>query len=115
MRESLVKVGQVFVDAGIIWVGDPCYVMSPESSHGPKTWDEFCGLTFDKQHEIKVPGVDDARIPTIPLGDGIGICFPTVYGDGSYPVYGVIKDGAIHQIRIDISGEYDEEDDEDCL
>ena len=69
------KIGEIGVDAGECWIGDPCYVLGKDSSHGPKTWAEFCQ---------KLPM---AHTPSEPLGKGIGFCIPTGYGDGEYPVY----------------------------
>lgn len=59
----------------MIWVGDPCYVIGRDSSHGPEDWAEFCAKT-----NLDQP-VDE------PLGDGIGFAIESGYGDGSYPVY----------------------------
>lgn len=45
-------VGHVDVDAGCIWVGDPCYVLHKEEDQKPKDigkdWSEFCDLMFDR-------------------------------------------------------------------
>ena len=75
MKNEWEKIGTIGVDAGLCWVGDPCYVLGLDSSHGPKTWDAFCeklSMTTD---------------PSEPLGKGIGFAISTGYGDGEYPVY----------------------------
>lgn len=69
------KIGTVGVDAGMIWVGDPCYVLGRDSSHGPKNWQEFCSKTDAHQDYSE------------PLGKGIGFAISSGYGDGSYAVY----------------------------
>lgn len=67
-------VGNVFVDAGLIWVGDPCYVMGDDASSRVTDWMDFCG---------KLP----ERNVNAPLGDGTGLAISSGFGDGSYPVY----------------------------
>jgi len=71
------KVGtlhRVGVDAGCIWIGDPCYVMGADSSHGVKEWGDFCRRL---NHSLPV---------CEPLGEGIGLCIDSGYGDGLYDV-----------------------------
>lgn len=63
------KIGEVRVDAGLIMVGDPFYVIPWHA------WQEFAGKC-------------DGDVSQ-PKGDGQGIVVPTTYGDGTYPVYGV--------------------------
>lgn len=78
-NDTVEQVGVAYVDAGILWVGDPCYIVGEDASHGVKTWNDFCDLTFDDANE-RADGV------TEPLGTGIGLAVNTGYGDGSYPV-----------------------------
>lgn len=78
------KVGHIDVDAGIVWIGDPCYVMHGASKDWGtlgQTWRQFC----DYLHEKIVGGVASfgAREDT----EGLGICVQTAHGDGAYPVY----------------------------
>ena len=46
MTKTVKKIGKIGVDAGLCWVGDPCYILHPETP--PKTigkdWDEFCEM-----------------------------------------------------------------------
>ena len=40
-------IGTIGVDAGIVWIGDPCYIMHKEEetpSTIGKNWGEFCDL-----------------------------------------------------------------------
>jgi hypothetical protein len=74
-----VLAGHVYVDAGLIWVGDPCYVMGDDASSRVTDWGDFCGKLFND------PGYNEGF--TKPLGDGTGIAVRSGYGDGSYPVY----------------------------
>jgi len=67
---------QVMVDAGMIWIGDPCYVMGNNASHGVKEWSDFC-------EKISSEGFPNACEP---LGHGVGVAVSSGYGDGIYDV-----------------------------
>lgn len=96
-------IGTVGVDAGLLWIGDPCYVLGEDASHGVKQWTEFCDmLTSEDVQE--------------PLGDGIGLCVATLYGDGTYPVYGTYNArGELTGFRVDFAGEEDADDLDDMF
>ena len=116
-----VFVGNADVDAGIIWIGDPCYVVGGDSSHGPKDWDEFCDKWWKSDGERAAAAE--------PLGEGVGVCVGRFGGDGSYPVYVTIgSDGLVTKAEIffyysvdadkeifpdDEDRYYDDEEDED--
>ena len=96
-------IGHMSVDAGLCWVGDPCYVMGSDSSHGVSDWDEFCSKITEMKHHAA------------PLGDGVGFAISTGFGDGSYPVYIETSDEGswgerVKSITIDFIGEEEEED-----
>jgi hypothetical protein len=95
-----VKIGHVSVDSGAIFVGDPCYTITSDASHHIKTWSEFC--------EKSPFGKKDYDV-TEPAGPGIGLVVPTMYGDGTYPVYATIKDGRIASVTIDFDGSEEDE------
>ncbi|WP_436739959.1 hypothetical protein [Streptomyces sp. BBFR102] len=98
-----VKLGMVDVDSGTVFVGDPCYTITGDASHHIKTWSEWCGkLPWDQKNYDVVE----------PAGSGVGLSVPTMYGDGSYPVYAEIVRGRVARVTIDFDPEY-EEDDED--
>lgn len=86
------KVGEIGVDAGICWIGDPCYVFhkaSPPDAIG-KDWHDFCDkLTFLSHNEYAQQ-----------FGSGLGVCVSTGYGDGTYPVEVKIKDGRVKEVRV---------------
>lgn len=95
-------IGTVGVDAGLLWIGDPCYVLGEDASHGVKEWSEFCD---------KLNHSEDVQEP---LGDGIGLAVATLYGDGTYPVYGTYNArGELTGFRVDFDpNDMDEESDD---
>jgi len=68
-------IGHIGVDAGLCWVGDPCYVLGDDASSRVHDWDKFCDKIKNMGHHAA------------PLGDGTGFAISTGFGDGSYPVY----------------------------
>ena len=78
------KVGTFGVDAGLCWIGDPCYVVSKDASHVWKKWSDFCD-------EI---GNDDIHVFKA------GIAVSSGYGDGEYPVYVKKQDGRVKEVLI---------------
>lgn len=90
------KVGIIGVDAGLCWVGDPCYCVTPDAnSHPAKTWREFCDVLFDGEQN----GVKQWNYP---MGhSGLGVSVQTGYGDGSYPVYvRRNREGRVAEVRV---------------
>jgi len=75
------QVGFVYVDAGIIMLGDPCYTLPDDASHRGevgRNWDAFCEATF---------ATEDPGQVYKPFGDGTAVVVSSGYGDGQYPVY----------------------------
>ena len=84
--------GHIGVDAGLCWIGDPCYVLPDDASTNPgHSWPEFCKAL--EKHDK--PGE-----PTAHNFHGIGVCVGTGYGDGSYPVTATIKDGRVMSVTV---------------
>ena len=101
-------IGHIGVDAGLCWVGDPCYVMGDEATSRVHDWDEFCGLLMNEGEQHKHWSA--------PLGKSTGFAINTGFGDGSYPVYIETSDeGAwgerVKSITINFIEEEDDEDD----
>ncbi len=102
------QIGEIGVDAGLCWIGDPCYILhtgQPPKTIG-KSWDEFC----DVLHE-------DGQYPTCKqfaydLGHpGLGIVVSTGYGDGIYPVFAQFNDeGRIAKVWVEFIGQDDDTD-----
>ena len=104
MENDWEKIGIIGVDAGLCWIGDPCYCVTPDcNDHPAKTWSEFCDQLGDestKQWNYK------AEHP------GLGVSVRSGFGDGVYPVYVQRDDGGrIKSVKV-VFIEYDELDDE---
>lgn len=100
-------IGEIGVDAGLCWIGDPCYILHayPAPKAIGKDWDEFCDLLHD-----------DDTYPTIrqfnyDLGHpGLGVVVSTGYGDGVYPVFAEFNDeGRVASITAEFIGPDEEE------
>jgi hypothetical protein len=105
-------VGHIGVDAGIVWIGDPCYVFhqdKPPTEIG-SNWSEFCD---------KLDGMEHHKSFNYDLGhEGLGVCVHSGYGDGTYPVYATYEDGRVKSVTIefmeyDDEGELEEEEEEE--
>lgn len=80
-------VGNVAVDAGLMWAGDPAGFVgagSPAQVATNGEWATFCLLMQDEDGDPVDAAAD-------PIGSGHGACTSTGHGDGYYPV-GVVKD-----------------------
>lgn len=91
------KVGEIGVDAGLCWIGDPCYLIADEDHHplsekdiGP-TWHAFCERMGDAK--TRQFNYDAGHA-------GLGVCVQTGHGDGTYPVEAKIVDGVVREIRV---------------
>jgi hypothetical protein len=79
------QVGIAGVDAGLIWIGDPCYCVTPDAGEHPaKTWSEFVGkLREDVKDENR-----GAKQWNYSMGHpGLGVSISRFGGDGTYPVF----------------------------
>jgi hypothetical protein len=79
--KTTIELGEISVDAGLCWIGDPCYVMGDDATSRVTDWAAFCEkLNVETQHF------------SAPLGKSTGFAVSTGYGDGSYPVTAEIQD-----------------------
>lgn len=77
-------IGEIGVDAGLCWIGDPCYILHRDKEEQKELeksigndWGEFCD---------KIAGEEHMQF-NYPLGHpGLGVVTNTGFGDGSYPV-----------------------------
>ena len=96
MANTPQHIGNVFVDSGRVWLGDPCYVMGDNASHRVRDWQKFMDRTFDPKYQIGEAGVSQ------PVGENLGMSVPSGYGDGSYPVYAIYNsEGRIATLTVD--------------
>jgi len=97
------KIGEIYVDAGLCWLGDPCYIMGNDASSRVKDWSEFCENLHrgEPQHST-------------PLGHGTGIAVSTGYGDGCYPVLVTYDEetGRVASVRVVFIGQRNAEEEE---
>ena len=86
-----VKVGEIGVDAGLCWVGDPCYIIHAENTPKElgKDWAEFCKNLWKKEEVSKNRGAQFNYDKGHP---GLGVVVPAGFGDGCYNVYAKFSD-----------------------
>jgi hypothetical protein len=93
MVKKYFHVGNVYVDSGLIYIGDPASILNAdkytESIQHPNVpnAEEFFGLLDDaeRSHPEPLDGAPEA-LALEPLGEGQGLVFPAGLGDGIYPV-----------------------------
>lgn len=97
------KIGVIGVDAGLCWVGDPCYVLHKDQPYPEigTSWDEFCDIIHDEE-----PTIDRGYKQ---FGKCLGVCARTGYGDGLYPVYADIDDGVVKSLTVEFVSENNSE------
>ena len=97
MRKQWERVGTVGVDSGLMWVGDPCYIMPDDATGNPGAdWYKFCD-----ELERDTPAQEWGFV---------GMSIQHFGGDGVYPVFirrG--KDGLVSDVRISFAQEDEDE------
>ena len=109
------KVGSVGVDAGLIWIGDPCYVLHKENL--PKelgtSWGDFCTILQEKEKT----DTDQVAKNNAYAFSNLGIAISSGYGDGIYDVFIKLNNGnrvaEAKIVFIDSKNPDDEDFDED--
>lgn len=102
------------VDAGLCWIGDPCYFWPDDRNEQPRPvmkeagaeWADFCNTL--EQERFDERGTADF--------DGLGVVVSTGHGDGQYPVFVTYdEDGIVSRVTIEflIGDTEDEDEDED--
>ena len=107
------EAGVIGVDAGLCWIGDPCYILHKDDKDKKpqsigKDWLDFCDNLGTDYPTVKQFDYDRGH-------PGLGMCVSTGYGDGCYPVF-VTKnsEGRVVRVTIEfISYENEEELEED--
>ena len=114
------KVGEVGVDAGMVMVGDPCYL----SNYGKKSSDGFEWVESEvedqkttKKFDYSYSGACAATLSDNgagELGRGDAVAVSSGYGDGVYPVYATYNhEGRIVKLEVVFDADSDEDADED--
>lgn len=104
--------GHITVDAGLIWVGDPCYIIVDEDEPRPKelgsNWGDFCNKIFNHSEGCVTSfGHSNGNA-------GMGLAISTLYGDGVYPVYVQRnQNGRVRCVLIDFDNMFEDDGDED--
>lgn len=96
--------GVIGVDAGLCWIGDPCYCVTPDANEHPaQTWGEFC----ENLRDLDRQGFQQFNYRR--GQEGLGVAVSTGYGDGQYPVsIQRTSDGRVAGVCVDFVGEDDE-------
>ncbi len=94
-------IGHIGVDSGMVWIGDPCYII-----HRKKTpfelgtsWAEFCTLISKSHNSFNYEAGHE----------GFGLCTRALNGDGTYQIIGFFeKDTTVPSfVMIDFEEEMD--------
>ena len=105
-------IGNIGVDTGLCWIGDPCNVVSQVLD-----WETFCEKmngasavsfpfkeTFCEKMNgasaVSFPFVDQRFFNSNEKHEGAGVCCHTGMGDGFFPVYANIHDGLITSVEV---------------
>ena len=97
------QIGTVGVDAGMLYLGDPCYVI--DRPLGRMAWEDFLAALYadgsiDAPHWTVQGRVSEASPRTFPAGIVV-----TTGGDGEFPVFAEIEDGRVRRVIIDFGRE----------
>jgi hypothetical protein len=96
IQDTWQEIGKIGVDAGLCWIGDPCYILHKNEETSSKdigeNWFGFCDKMKDSV----------TRQFNYDLGHaGLGVCVSTGYGDGCYPVLAKFNsEGRIAEVKI---------------
>lgn len=92
------QVGVIDVDAGLCWIGDPCYIIGNDELDYPYlNWKDFYNKLFVENKD----GVAKWKHHDETYSYGKGITVSTGYGDDTYPVYVKRnKEGLIAEVKI---------------
>ena len=92
------QVGEISVDAGICWLGDPCYILH-RTKADQKALEKSIGNDWSGFCDRLAPDVTQFNHA---LGySGLGVVVSTGYGDGVYPV--LVRhnaDGRIAEVKV---------------
>jgi len=97
-RETRV-VGYIGVDAGLCYIGDPCYVIGKELGANYEEFLKYLPEQHDQAWAIEYSNIPQAPDRATPVR---AVVVGTGFGDGMYPVEAEIDgDGRVRKIIID--------------
>lgn len=114
MKDTWEKVGTIGVDAGLCWIGDPCYIIhsTDEKPDLGKDWGEFCSRLYPPEEGHHDDGV---RQWNYGLGHaGLGVTVGTGWGDGTYDVLVQRKHGRVMRVMVEFDPPEEDESDDSC-
>lgn len=92
-------IGLIGVDAGLCWIGDPCYILHkcPPPKAVGTDWDSFCDLLDEDG------GFTTHKQFNYDLGhSGLGVVVSTGNGDGAYPVFAEFtREGRVARVCVE--------------
>jgi hypothetical protein len=109
-EDTRVLIGDIAVDSGTCWIGDPCYIKDvPAVAAGDGN--AHANAWEDPADRVDVAGMAIAkRFPIGPDRPAFGIAAATGYGDGNYPVYArVTPDGRVASITVEFLADADDD------
>tara|TARA_R110000823_G_scaffold30111_1_gene86559 strand:- start:315 stop:605 length:291 start_codon:yes stop_codon:yes gene_type:complete len=95
---SMIELGKISVDSGMVMISDPCYL----SSLRPDYMDKIITEAVSPRHEK--PSPDGGNVDVFTHG-GMAVASGTAYGDGVYSVMAEVDDTTkrIQRIVIDFT------------
>jgi hypothetical protein len=99
-EETWEQIADLAVDAGVVWIGDPCYTMTPDTPYAvANTWQDFVARMFERKQNRVARWTEDQ------VGD-IGVAVESGVGDGVYPVFvrRLPETGQVGEVRVVFDG-----------
>ena len=94
------QIGTIGVDAGMCWIGDPCYI--ERVMHDG--YDAFlrAHIDFDQPEQVyQIPAQWETRPAGDPNRGCLALIVGTGYGDGQYPVTATVdEDGRVLSVTV---------------
>ena len=105
MTKGYRVIGHVGVDAGMLIMGDPCYLI--DSDLGKMPWADFLAkytplenANGDALHVWRVPYPEQTPAGKQPDRLSRAVVVGSGYGDGLYPVTARFREGRVMELRI---------------
>jgi hypothetical protein len=123
-EEKRILLGYAAVDSGQLLVTDPCYLKDWQANEYDDEKPDSEGLhsySYQGACNATCGGLGDTKpryggaLRFAKGHEGAGVAFSTGFGDGSYPVYGYLRDCGewgvrVARVEIDFMGEEEDEE-----